>query len=236
MLMQIIPANTDREFLRAKKAVQREKPPASSFDWAVPATFDESKHPAMLEAVVRDSKHIMQVLHDLRDTDERLYLGGGMIRSAVWDWLHGYSATPVDDVDIIYFDELDATKQHDDQAEADLKSRRPNLKWSVKNQARMHVTNNESKYTSLTDAVSKWPETATAVIARLDINDKLVVIAPHGCSDLFRLVVSPTPHFKSRMERYNARLADKKWASTWNRLRFVTDVSMHAPSPVGDAP
>lgn len=51
--------------------------------------------------------------------------------------------------------------------EQQLRSVRPNVPWSVKNQARMHVINGQKPYTSAFDGMSKFPETATAIGVRL---------------------------------------------------------------------
>ncbi|WP_251360287.1 nucleotidyltransferase family protein, partial [Staphylococcus aureus] len=42
------------------------------------------------------------------------------------------------------------------------------IPWSVKNQARMHVVNNMPPYSSSVNAISKFPETATALGVTLD--------------------------------------------------------------------
>lgn len=56
-----------------------------------------------------------------------------MVRNIVWDNLHGYSlTTPIDDVDVIYYDELSSAKEHDLRIETELKESLPNLVWSVK--------------------------------------------------------------------------------------------------------
>jgi len=94
------------------------------------------------------------------------------------------------------------------------------MAWSVKNQARMHLANNEPAYESLSDALSKWPETATAVAVRIDEAGQFEVIAPHGLTDLFRLIVAPTPHFENgRLARYRERVEQKSWRKTWPLLR-----------------
>ena len=49
-----------------------------------------------------------------------------------------------------------------------LRSYLPTIPWSVKNQARMHIANNIPPYSSAVDAISKFPETATALGVKLD--------------------------------------------------------------------
>lgn len=221
-LLQVIPANSDDEFLRAKKDYQEKEQRKVSVLIGALEMFDGVAQRRTIQALVRQSPILIQILNILCNVDERLYLGGGLIRNVVWDYLHGYaSATPIDDVDVIYFDSLEQTKEHDTAFEAKLRAVVPNLKWSVKNQARMHDVNADAQYTSLVDAVSKWPETATAMVARLDASGEIEIVAPHGFDDLFRLLVRPTPHFMGRLERYQSRVTRKNWREHWPRLRFL---------------
>jgi hypothetical protein len=158
----------------------------------------------------------------LRSIDETLYLGGGMIRNAVWDHLHGYgSPTPSDDVDVIHFNPNETEKRHDEAIQARLASLVPNAKWSVKNQARMHLVNGEIAYSSLDDAIYRWPETATAFVARLDDAGRVEFVAPYGFDDLLRLLVTNTPPFAGRIDVIRKRVKEKQWQRFWPRLRLL---------------
>ncbi len=231
-LLQVLPANSDREYLRAKKDYQDKEQKKATLQLDARELFDVTAQKRALQALLRHSTTLSQVLEGLRRVDERLYLGGGLIRNAVWDHLHGYrSATPIDDVDVVYFDSVGATKQHDRAIEHKLRTVIPNLKWSVKNQARMHEQNRDNPYRSLEDAVSQWPETATAVVVRLTADGELEVIAPHGYSDLFRLIVAPTERFRAKLDRYQQRIREKNWSAQWPRLRFFdTEPSRTGPA------
>ena len=68
------------------------------------------------------------------------------------------------------------------------------------------------------DAISYWPETATAVAIRLNTKNELECIAPHGLSDLFTLVVQPTINFNHNI--YKNRMAEKKWQQRWPLLQI----------------
>jgi hypothetical protein len=216
-----IPSHGDSDFLKAKRSLAKKQQKKSQLPMAVPQVFDESHNRRMLEALIRRSEFIMSLLQSLSKHDKRLYLGGGALRNLVWDYLHGYPRpTQLDDVDVIYFDKLSATKDHDLAIEQGLLSRMRNMVWSVKNQARMHVANSEPPYSSLEDAISKWPETATALAARLTDDGELHLIAPHGLGDLFRLIVTPTPAFRNRLVACRQRCHEKNWGRTWPKLRF----------------
>ena len=241
-LLQVIPPNSDREYLRAKKDYREKEERKTALHLGAREIFDSSAQHRTVEALIRQSPALMEILDSLRRVDYRLFLGGGLIRNTVWDHLHGYSSpAPIDDVDVIYYDRLSATKEHDRDLEGRLRVVLPNLKWSVKNQARMHQPNDDSPYASLEDAVAKWPETATAILARLRGDGDIEILAPYGFDDLFRLIVAPTEHFRAKMDRYRQRVEVKQWGAHWPRLRFF-DVSMDvalgndAPQPADRTP
>ena len=220
-LTMVIPANSDKEFLRAKKDYRDKEQRKIDVALAAREMFDPSAQRRSVQALMANSTLLPKILDTLRNVDDELFLGGGLIRNVVWDYLHEYSSpTPIEDVDVIYFDPAEKTKEHGGAFELKLGAAIPNLKWSVKNQARMHEMNDDLPYTSLADAVSKWPETATAMVARLRGDGEIEIIAPHGFDDLFRLVVSPTPHFWEKPEKYRSRVSQKNWGQHWPRLRF----------------
>jgi uncharacterized protein len=67
-------------------------------------------------------------------------VGAGFIRSAVWDALHGYAEpTPLPDVDVLFFDGSDVSHARETAIEKALDEALPNISWSAKNQARMHL-------------------------------------------------------------------------------------------------
>jgi len=222
-IIQVIPANSDSEFLKAKKDYQ-EKELKKDTDFVIMAQgiFNEEQRQKTLRSIVQHSEDTIKVLKAIQNLDPSLYLGGGLVRNLVWDYLHGFSTpTPVDDIDVVYFDNISNTKDHDRRVEGELKRLIPNLKWSVKNQARMHAVNHEAAYGSLEEAISKWPETATAIAIRFSEDGHLEIVAPYGLSDLFRLLVRPTPHFEKRPERIFERATTKAWKNTWPNLEVV---------------
>ncbi|MFP3423037.1 nucleotidyltransferase family protein, partial [Bacillus sp. SIMBA_161] len=79
------------------------------------------------------------------------------------------------DIDVIYYDASDINGEKERDLEVKLIELIPNIPWSVKNQARMHIRNNTSVYTSSIDAMAKFPETATAIGVKLDDQDYLVI-------------------------------------------------------------
>jgi hypothetical protein len=155
-IVQSIPPNSDREFFKAKKAYEKKEMRRLRPIIRPQDLFDSSCHEIIVANAVFSNPLVVDILLSLREYDNSMYLGGGLIRNSVWDFLHGYSSpTPIDDADIVYFDPVKATKQTDTEKEIALSERIPNVRWSVKNQARMHIPNGDSAYRSLEDAISK---------------------------------------------------------------------------------
>jgi hypothetical protein len=150
-------------------------------------------------------------------------IAAGYVRNCVWDVLHGYAnRTPLNDVDVVYFDPGDPSEETEKRCEFLLKSRLAEYNWSFKNQARMHIRNGETPYRSVEDAMRRWPETATAVGISLDDNGKLQAVAPHGMDDLFGLAVRRSPYFADKAA-FLRRVRSKGWLDIWPQLRLVVD-------------
>ena len=217
-----LPANSDREFQKAKRDLAAKESRLPTVFISPQHLFDDGQQQRIVSSIALGSRAIVDVLTALRSADSSLYLGGGMIRNAVWDYLHNYhSPTPTDDVDVIRFDLHELEKRHDEYIQKKLAALVPNAKWSVKNQARMHLANGEQQYSSLEDAITRWPETATAFIARLDEAGRLEFVAPHGFDDLLRLLITNTPAFAGRLDAIESRAQNKQWQRFWPRLRII---------------
>lgn len=182
-----------------------------------------------------DSDIIQLVKHDewlmdLLRTASQLHLPdwwicAGVIRSKVWDVLHGYpERSPVNDIDVIYFDPNNLEEENEKHLEHRLLKLCPDLPWSVKNEARMHKVNHILPYCSSEDAISKFPETATAIGVSLDSMEEVKVAAPWGVQDLVQLRIRPTPFFSSSPERiriYEQRMIEKQWTRQWPGLTVI---------------
>jgi uncharacterized protein len=151
------------------------------------------------------------------------WICAGFVRAKIWDVLHDFDErTPTPDIDVIYYDSINIDEKTEKQYEVALKKILPTIPWSVKNQARMHVANNIPPYRSAVDAISKFPETATALGVRLDDRGNVQLTAPHGIEDVVNMEVKPTPYFlesKDRMLIFEKRLRDKNWPAIWKRIK-----------------
>lgn len=145
-------------------------------------------------------------------------LAAGFVRNLVWDRLHAYQrATPLTDLDLIYFDATHTDEQHDRALEVRLKADQE-APWSVKNQARMHRRNGDAPYRSTADAMSYWPEVETAVGVRLNRAGEIELLAPFGLNSLMHGYLSLNPK-RPKPEVFAQRQAEKSWLTTWPQLK-----------------
>ncbi|MGJ8525505.1 hypothetical protein LMG33818_001233 [Halomonadaceae bacterium LMG 33818] len=163
-------------------------------------------------------------------------VAAGFVRNLIWDHLHGYkTATPLDDIDVIYFDPNATESERDIHYEVQLKQLLP-ARWSVKNQARMHMRNHHSPYVSTADAMRHWVEVETAAGAYWQPLEEeagntghssirqgdIEIVAPFGLtanfagSITFNTVAPNRIAFKERMSR-------KRWKTLWPELIIKHD-------------
>lgn len=149
------------------------------------------------------------------------WIGAGFVRDAVWDHLHGYRpSVPRGDVDVVWFSAENIEEEVDRQIERRLCGMLPGLQWSVKNQARMHLRNGDAAYSSVADAMSHWPETATAVAVANDGKGSIRINAPLGLEDLYAPRLRPTADFRARRrDVYDERVKSKDWIARYPLLR-----------------
>ncbi|MGS0682396.1 nucleotidyltransferase family protein [Shewanella sp. 125m-7] len=160
-------------------------------------------------------------------------LAAGFVRNLVWDKVHGLK-TPLNDIDLIYFDTSDLSPDKDIGLEAELKRIAPKYPWSVKNQARMHLRNQHQEYASSLDAMSYWPEKQTAVGVNCQLIAKsststisistgslsevsLNLHSPFELACLFDLSLQHNP--KTKRALFEQRVTQKRWLETYPKLR-----------------
>ncbi|MBT2679338.1 nucleotidyltransferase family protein [Bacillus sp. ISL-35] len=174
--------------------------------------------------IIQSDDKMMEIIHTASTLDlPDWWICAGFVRSKIWDTLHGFvERTLTPDVDVIYFDPSNLDEDYEKALEKKLAALLPGIPWSVKNQARMHVVNQIPPYTSSEDAISKFPETATALGVKLDSENQLVLTAPCGIEDVLNLEVKPTPFFTETSERvaiYEQRLVKKNWKDIWPMVK-----------------
>ena len=162
---------------------------------------------------------MLRVVADLGLPDA--WIAAGAIRNAVWDAMHCHPvSTPLADVDVIWFDPTRATSDLDRTLESRLSEWMPGVIWSVKNQARMHQRHGDEPYNDCLDAMRSWPETATAVGARLTSVGTIEFQTAFGFSDLLGLILRPTRPGDLKSPFWD-RIAANGWLRTWPKLRVV---------------
>jgi hypothetical protein len=183
-----------------------------------------------LRELVGQNEWLMRVLRAVRAVELPDWIvGSGAIRNLVWDELHGFTTpTPLNDVDVAFFDPSDVSRERDAAIESRLSELLPGVPWEVTNQAGVHLWY-EAKFgipipavTSTRDALGLWPETATAVGVRLERDDALTVVAPLGLDDLFGLVFRRNPAQMTRAI-FLERLTGKKIRERWPKVTVVDD-------------
>jgi hypothetical protein len=181
---------------------------------------DRTDHQHVIDIIAADpwAMDILWVARKLGLPDWAI--GAGFVRSLVWDRLCGFTQrTPLNDIDIVYFDAANTGREVENAAEARLTADRISQVWSVRNMARMHIKNREPAYRDTAHAISQWLETPTAIGISLTADDQLRLVAPHGVEDLLAGRVRPTPNGQRKIKEYRARVAQKNWPLRWPRVQ-----------------
>ncbi|WP_371188839.1 nucleotidyltransferase family protein [Thalassotalea maritima] len=172
-------------------------------------------------ALVRADETRLRALQCVRELNLLdAYIGAGFVRNLVWDHLHDKATpTPLNDVDVVYFDSAETDKQQALVYQQQLNRQMPELNWQVKNQALMHVRNHHAPYKNTLDALSYWIEKETAVAIRKLSDDKFQCIAAYGFDSLFALQL--TYNDKRPRHFFEKRIATKNWLQIWPKLNVV---------------
>jgi hypothetical protein len=159
---------------------------------------------ARLEAIVRDSASLMQVLRTARALDLPDWLiFSGAVYQRVLNHLTGRDADyGIKDYDLGYFDAADVSYEAEDVVIRRVAAAfAPPLDEmvEVRNQARVHLWF-EGKFgepytplSSSSEALSRFVSPLFAVGVRLEADDRLTIEAPFGLQDLFALRLRPNP-------------------------------------------
>jgi uncharacterized protein len=195
-----------------------------------PAPTARRDQEAELRSILLADPWFVDVLQAVRECDPPDWVvGSGVIRNLVWDHLHGFGrTTPVKDVDVAVFAHGDPSRGYERELEARLRRRLPSVPWDVTDQASIHLWY-ERRFghpippiRSIEDAVSRWPETATAVAVRLRDDDRLDIVAPCGLDDLFQMVLRRNPR-QVTGEYFRWRVASKRIRETWPKVTVIDD-------------
>ena len=188
--------------------------------------------------LIEKDKWMMEILK----TVEKLglpdwWIGAGFVRSKVWDYLHAKKTrTPLPDIDVIYFDKNDFSAREassfstkEETKYQNILSRLfPSVKWSVTNQARMHIFHKRKPYKSSEEGLSDWAETATCIGVKIK-RGKPVLVAPYGIGDLVNLVLRPIPNYQEKYKHdpdaFKRRMTEKEWLKKWPKLKTIAHMA-----------
>ncbi|NJC72514.1 nucleotidyltransferase family protein [Planosporangium thailandense] len=172
----------------------------------------------------------MRVLETVRAVDlPDAWVGAGAVRDVVWGRLYGPGFDPgdVNDVDVVFFDPDDLSRERDERATRMLGDAWPDAPWQARNQAAVHTWYHHRfggapvlPFSSIAEAVATWPETATAVAVRLDGAGHLDVCAPLGLADLLAGVWRRNPR-RASLEVSLARFARHRPGRRWPGVRVI---------------
>jgi len=154
--------------------------------------------------------------------NDEWYLSAGFVRNLIWDKLQGYKeVTPLNDIDLIYFDTSNTSPDRDVEIENELVKSMPNCHWSVKNQARMSLKHGHDSYNGCIEAMSYWPEIQTAIGVTLTKEGVVSIGSPFSACDVIRLAATRNPKCTSK-NAFQDRVSSKKWLELWPELTIET--------------
>lgn len=189
----------------------------------------ENLNKMAFEQMLRRHSGLWQCLVVLRNLHPTAYIAAGALRSLVWSNLHAQTLLlEQHEIDVIFYDSTDPADRVATKLEQQLQTHFPEYLWDVVNQANVHrwYTHDDGQpiaaYVSLAQAVSMWPETATAVAVRLCQDDQFELVAPLGLADLFELKLRWNPRLVSHVV-FLQRMQNKGFLQKWPKLRWVEE-------------
>jgi len=156
-----------------------------------------------LEAIIRSSPLLMEVLAGLRDDGlpDHLLVAGA-IYNLVWNRLTGRpDVTGINDIDVFYYDASDTGWDAEDVVIKRLDTRFAHLPLpvQVRNQARVHLWFPQKfgtpfqPLTSSAEMLGRYASKTHSVGARLEANDTMTIVAPFGLDHIFSMRIVPNP-------------------------------------------
>ncbi|SFD69582.1 nucleotidyltransferase family protein [Pseudoalteromonas denitrificans] len=147
------------------------------------------------------------------------YIAAGFVRNLIWDHIHHFESTQLNDIDVIFYS-TDFKKRFDNKVlEQKLIDLCPEFNWQIKNQAIMHFKNGDLPYKNTLDAITYWPEKETALALRLNDKEQIEVLAPFGLRSVFNGEI--THNTNRTLNIFEHRLNTKSWLKLWPNLKVV---------------
>ncbi len=175
--------------------------------------------------IIKSDKWMMDILRIAEKQNLKDWIiGAGFVRNKVWDYLSGNLKAEVDtsDIDLVYFDPQGNDESEDEELSKKLQTE-TNKSWEIVNEYYAHKWNDLSPYLSTEDAISKWPETVTAIGVSMK-GSELKLFAPYGIDDLVNFVVRPTPAFLNKLPMIKERVKKKRWQERWPQVSLSFEI------------
>lgn len=175
-----------------------------------------------IKNLIKNDSEMMRILKVARDFNlPDWWISAGFLRNKIWDEITGLSKSEMTDIDLVYFDKENVQPETDWEYDKKLLKIYPSVNWEVKNQARMHLKNNDEPYSSSEDSIAHYPETATAVAVKL-VGNGIKLIYCYGLDDILNLISRPTPYFTDKKYPvFVKRMSDKQWQNRWPNLTII---------------
>ncbi|MFC6181596.1 nucleotidyltransferase family protein [Lactiplantibacillus daowaiensis] len=180
----------------------------------------------LVRQIILDNPELCQLLQIVQKLQlPQGALAAGCIRNTVWSVLSQQPVTFASDIDVVYFDKTQPAS-HDLSVQDKLQQAFPQYQWQVKNEVYMHQYNfaDQPPFTSVTDAIGHFVETATGVGAYLDPQNQLQLITPHGLTDLVQFICRPAPYLQqdaAHLAIFKQRIQQKDWQQRYQQLSVV---------------
>lgn len=165
------------------------------------AEAGETAQRAALEAIVRDSPVLMDILHGMQTLAlPDALLGSGAIYNSVWNALTGRPPlTGIKDADVVYFDDRDLSYEAEDAVIRRAAAQFANspIPVEVRNQARVHLWFPQKfgvsypQLGSSAEMLRYFASRTHAVALRLEADDGMSIFAPFRLDDIFAFRITP---------------------------------------------
>jgi len=178
--------------------------------------------------IIKKSEELMSILDFLYELKvPNFYIVAGSVFQTIWNYYDNKPLTSdLKDIDIIYCDHKNLTKDDEEKLENMIAEhfRNLNYEFDIHNEARMHLwkKENENKsideYKNSEDAISRFIATIQSIGITKE-NDKIKVYAPYGLNDIFSKTIRPIKHKSNSKELYDKKVAS--WSKRFNNLNII---------------
>lgn len=181
----------------------------------------------LIKEILAQSDFVNEILIKLNLVGfSNYYICGDCLAKIVWNYLSNNDlAYEIEEINFSYYDSSDLSKLSEDAMKGRLESLFSNLNihFKVRNEARTHLEYKEKfgmdmiQYSSLEEAISSAPTTATSIGARFE-NGEILLYAPFGVSDILNKIVRLNKKQVNKDLYYNKV---NEWVSIWSDLVIV---------------